>query len=342
LLWGGYNLKRQFFLLLSTMGLILSLSLFGCSSGGSSATGSSSNGSSGKLNVKFSTATTTGVYYPLGAALAKLWNDNVSGVKVASQASDGSVQNMNLMSQGKVNMALATTGVLYNAYNGKGKFEGRGFQDVRAVAALYPGVTHMVAREGIGVDSIEDFKGKSFVPGAPGSATRGMANKLFEAYGMTFKDVEAQFVGFTQASQLMRDGKIAGAAVNAGLPASAIVEMVSTGDGKLINLTDEAISQLSEKYPWFFKYTIPAGTYDEQEEDVVTFAVGNVLIVSKDMPKEKVYELTKTMWENLKTVQNTIAATEYMKLEMATTGLAGVPLHPGAKKYYKEQGVFKK
>ncbi|HET7578341.1 MAG TPA: TAXI family TRAP transporter solute-binding subunit [Bacillales bacterium] len=353
-------MKRYFGLL--ALIFVLVAALFGCGGGGSSSTGTSSSSSgdsssgqssdsgggsgssSGKtLDITFSTATTTGVYYPLGAALSKMWNDKVQGVKVSSQASDGSVQNLHLMQQGKINMALTTVGVLYNAYNGKAKFKGNPFKDVRIIAALYPNVGQIVARKGSGIHSIADIKGKKFVPGAPGSSTRVLSNHILAAYGLTFKDTKAQFVGFTQAAQLMRNKQIDVTDVMAGLPTSAVVEMLSTANGEIVPIDEQHIKKMQSKYPWLFGYDIPAGTYDGQDKAVHTVAQANMLIVPKDMPEDIVYNLTKAMWDkaNITTIRNSVAAAKNMKLENATTGLAGVPLADGAKKFYKEKGVLK-
>lgn len=342
-------MKRPF--LLMVFALILVLSLVGCSSrGGSSETSSSSDNdtksnsnvsSDGKLEVKLGTGTTTGVYYPLGATLAKIWNDKLPKVHVSSQSTDASVQNLNLMMQGKLNMGITTFGVLYEAYHGTGQFKDRPFKDVRVIAALYPNVGQIVTRDGVGVNSVADFAGKGFVPGAPGSSTKVLSERILAAYGLTFDDVKAQYVGFTEVSDLMRNKQVAGAQVMAGIPAAAIVEIMSTAKGKLLSIDDKQIKQLMDKYPWLYKYTIPAGTYDGQKKDVVSVAQGNMIVVPKDMPEDKVYELTKTMWDNIDAVRGSVSATKNMKLETATEGLSGVPLHKGAKKFYKEKGVLK-
>lgn len=324
---------------------ILILALAGCSNSSSTdKKGSSSpkaSDSGKKLDINLSTATTTGVYYPLGAAFAKMWNDKLPDVSVSSAASDGSVQNINLMQQGKINMAFTTIGVLWSAYNGKDQFKGRPYKDVRILAAIYPNVGQVVARKNSGVKSIADFKGKKFVPGAPGSSTRVLSDRIFGAYGLSLKDTNAQYVGFTEATNLMRNNQVDGAIIMAGVPTSAVVEMLSSANGELVNLGDKEIASLSKKYPWLSKYTIKSGTYDGQKQDINTVAQTNVLIVPKDLPDDKVYELTKTLWENIGPIGDSIAAAKGSVLEKAATNLAGIPLHPGAEKYYKEKGVLK-
>lgn len=295
---------------------------------------------SGKLVINFGTGTTTGVYYPLGATLAKIWNQQVPGVKVSSQATDASVQNLNLMMQGKLNMGITTVGVLHDAYTGEGAFKGRPYKDVRVLTALYPNIGHIVVRQG-NIHSVADLKNKGFVPGAPGSSTKVVAGQILSAYKMTFDDVKAQYVGFTEATDLMRNKQIDGAFIEAGVPNSAVVEILTTAKGKLVSLGEKEIHFIMNHNPGFYKYTIPAGTYEGQSKDVNTIAEQNLIVVPNNLPEEKVYELTKTLWENVDMITNNLSAAKEMKLETAAKGLSGVPLHKGAEKYYKEKGVLK-
>ena len=319
---------------------ILILALVGCSSS-STGGGSSKKANSGKnQDINIGTGTTTGVYYPLGAAFAKMWGEKMSGVKVSSQATDGSVQNINLMQQGKINVGFSTIDVLYDAYHGKGQFKSHPYKDFRVLAALYPNVGQMLTTKNSKVKSIDDFKGKKFVPGAPGSSTRVLAEQIFEAYGMTLKDVNAQYVGFTEATNLMRNHQVDGTIVMAGVPTSAVVEILSSADGQLVSIDDEHIKKLEEN-PLYKKYVIPAGTYDGQDQDVTTISQINLLFVPKDLSDDEVYNLTKALWENIGDIGNSITAAKGAKLEQAASSLAGLPLHPGAKKYYQEKGVLK-
>lgn len=337
--------KRSYMVIISI--LVLSIVLFGCNRSNFAPSKSSENDADrhvnekGTLEVNFGTGTTTGVYYPLGATLAKIWNDKVSDVKVSSQATDASVQNLNLMMEGQLNMGFTTVGVLYEAYNGTGKFKDRAYKDVRVIASLYPNVGQIVVRKGTNIESINDFKGKGFVPGAPGSSTKEISEQVLSAHDLSFNDVKAQYVGFTEVTELMRNKQIDGALIEAGIPASAVVE-ITTSDGQLISIDDEHIEKITTKYPWLYKYTIPAKTYEGQDQEITTVSQKNMIVVPKDMPDEKVYELTKAIWENIDSITSSISAAKNMKLETATEGLAGIPLHAGAEKYYKEKGVLGK
>lgn len=335
-------MKRSFFL--SLLVLVLCVLLAACSRGGSTSSSSTDSGKtkydgSGPIDIQIGSGTQTGNYYPLGAALAKMWNDSVDGVKVSSQATDASVQNLQLMKQGDLQIGFTMLDALSHAYNGTDEFKGNQYKDVRVLAALYPNVGQVVARKGTGVKTIADFKGKGFVPGATGSATNVLSKVILDAYGMSEDDVKAQYVGFSEVTDLMKNKRVAGAQLTSGLPTSAIVEILATANGELISMDDEHIKALTEKYPVYHKETIPKGTYDDQDKDIKTVGVTNALVVPKDLPEETVYQLTKTMWENIDQLRDSVSTAKNMKLENATDGLAGIPLHPGAKKYYEEKGI---
>ncbi|MEN1967493.1 TAXI family TRAP transporter solute-binding subunit [Lentibacillus sp. N15] len=337
-------MKRSIFL--SLLILILCFLLAACSRGGSTSSTSSDSGKSeydesGPIDIQIGSGTQTGNYYPLGAALAKMWGNNVDDVKVSSQATDASVQNLQLMKQGDLQIGFTMLDALSHAYNGTDEFKDNQYKDVRVLAALYPNVGQVVARKGTGVESVADFKGKGFVPGATGSATNVLSKVILDAYGMTEDDVKAQYVGFSEVTDLMKNKRVAGAQLTSGLPTSAIVEILATANGELISMDEEQINALTEKYPVYHKETIPKGTYDEQDKDIQTVGVTNALVVPKDLPEETVYQLTKTMWENIDQLRDSVSTAKNMKLENATDGLAGVPLHPGAKKYYEEKGLLK-
>src|SRR5699024_10390477 len=205
---------------------------------------------SGEINL--GSGTQSGTYYPLGAALAKIWDDEVEDVSVSSQATDASVENMQLMKQGELDMGLTETGVLNEAYTGTGSFEDNEYEDVRVLASLYPQVVQIVARQDAGIESFDDFEGEDFVPGAAGSATKNLADKVLEAYGMSEDDINAQYVGFSDVTDLMKDKQIAGGHILSGIPTSAVIEILSTANGELIGLDEEEIDLLTEENPELF------------------------------------------------------------------------------------------
>lgn len=329
--------------------LLLSMVIVGCSRGGDNESTSgnddsnaetNSNNNDGPTDIQIGSGTQTGNYYPLGSALAKVWDDEVDDVNASSQATDASVENLQLIKEGDIDAGFAMFDAIENAYDGEAEFEDNQFDDVRVLAGLYPNVGQVVARQDEGIDSFTDFEGEGFVPGATGSATKVLSDAIMDAYDMTEDDLDAQFVGFDEATDLMKNKQVVGAQVTSGLPTSAIVEMLSTADGELIDIDDDAMDKLTEKKPVYFSYSIPEDTYDEQESDIDTVAVNNGLVVYKDLDEDTAYEMTKALWENIEDLQGSVEAADEMELETATENLGDIPLHPGAEKYYEEEGVL--
>lgn len=336
--WGKIKLlskKWKSILCFSLLSIILVLS--GC--------GNDSNaGSDGKqknANLNFPTAATTGTIYPLGSAMANLWGKHIDGLRVNTQASNGGVNNLNLMKDGEAQISFATSGIIWEAYNGERGFKDRKYEDVRIVAGLYYNPNQFVIRKGSDVKSIGDLKGKRFAPGSVGSTPEVESSIILPAYGIKYPDdIKENFVGFTEAIDLMRNRQIDGALIQAGLPTAAVTEMISTADGELIGIEPDIRKKLMDEYPWYSEMTIPAGTYEKQEEDIDTLAIKMMLIADASVDDDTIYEMTKAFWENLAELESSHAIVKQMKLEDAVTELAGIPLHDGAKRYYEEKGLM--
>ncbi|MCW1927341.1 TAXI family TRAP transporter solute-binding subunit [Bhargavaea beijingensis] len=298
-------------------------------------------GESSSSKVTFTTGTTTGVYYPLGALLATHWTNDAE-IQVTSQGSNGSVENLKLMQKDQADMAFSTVNIIWEAYNGKNSFEGDAYDDIRIMANLYPNVSHIIALDDSGIESVEDISGKSFVLGAAGSATELESKLILESHGVDIGKVNENYVGFTEAVDLMRNKQAQAVNIYTGVPASAATELISTVDSKVLNMTDEGIANMtSDDYPWNFEYVIEKGTYDGQEDEIRTVGQFSSIAVDANLDEETVYEMTKSLWENLDKLAEGHSVVKQFKPEDAVQGTADVPLHPGAERYYKEIGVLK-
>lgn len=287
----------------------------------------------------FTTGTTTGVYYSLGAGLSTLWTKEM-GKRVASQASNGSIENLKLMSKGEANIAFTTVNIAYEAYNGKGSFKKKPYEGVRILANLYPNVSHIVVMNNDAIQSIKDLKGKSFVFGAAGSSTEIESKLVLKAHGIKADEVKGNYVGFTEATDLMRNGQVDGVNIYSGVPAAATTELISTLDTKVLNFSEDAIDQLVKDYPWNFKYVIKANTYDKQPKPITSVGQYSSIVIDEGVSEEAAYELTKMLWENVDKLEKSYSIAKQFDPHKAIEGTAGVPLHPGAIKYYKEIGVL--
>lgn len=326
---------------LVSMMLGAALVLGACGGGDSSSQEDGGKAGAKQQNLNFPTAGTTGTIYPLGSAIANLWGTEIEGLRVNAQASNGGVDNLNQLKEGEAHISFATSGIIWEAYNGERGFKDRKYEDVRIVAGLYYNPNQFVVREDAGIESVGDLKGKKFAPGSTGSTPEVESSIILPAYGINYPDdINANFVGFTEAIDLMRNKQIDGALIQAGLPTAAVTEMTSTADGKLIGIEPEIRKQLMEEYPWYSEMTIPAGTYETQEEDVDTLAIKMMLIADASVDEETIYQMTKVFWENLDQLETTHSIVKQMEIENAVTELAGIPLHDGAKRYYEEKGLL--
>ncbi|MBO8168391.1 MAG: TAXI family TRAP transporter solute-binding subunit [Thermoanaerobacteraceae bacterium] len=292
--------------------------------------------------INIATGTTSGVYYPLGNGLAQMWTDRVEGVKASAQATEASVQNMNLLQKKETDVAFSMNQVVANAYNGEDKFKGRANKNLRVLTALYPNVVQIVVPKNSDVNSIKDLNGKKFVPGAAGSGTETSAREILGLYGIDYverQDVKVDYVGFTQAVELLKNRQTDGAYFSAGVPNAALMDLSNSIDIRLISLEQDMIDKIVSEMPWYFPYTIPAGTYKGQDEDIHTVAQANLLVTTTDLSEDLAYELTKAIFEYKSDLEAVHSAAKRIKKETAMSGLVGVPVHPGAARYFEEIGI---
>lgn len=295
-----------------------------------------------QVNISFPTAATTGALYPLGAGISNLWNTKLGYVRANVQASNGGVQNLNLLKAGNAQVSFAVSSIAYEAMHGQRGFKDRDYKGLRVLAGLYYNPNQVVARTDSGVKTLADFKGKRFAPGAAGGTTEVESRIHFGATGLKYPDdIKAQFVGFTESIDLMRNKQLDGAWIMAGMPTAAVTEMCSTANGKLVPIDADLIKKLQADYPWYAEFMIPAGTYDGQTEPVRTTAIKLLMLTDASVPDDVVYDLAKTFWENLPELVQAHSVMKTVTKDMATTDLAGLPLHPGAEKYYREAGMLK-
>lgn len=289
--------------------------------------------------ITIATGGTSGVYYPIGGALSTLFEEEL-GVASSVQATGASVENVNLIDSGNAEIALITGDTAVQAYEGTGPFEEQGsVESVLGIAALYNNYVQIVTTEETGINTFEDLKGRKVGVGAPNSGTELNARMMFEGHGMTYDDVTPDYLSFAESVDQMKNGLVDAAILSSGLPNSAILDLATTHNAKLIPISDEAFDYLLNKYAFLQKSVIPAGTYGN-EEDVPAFAITNALVASSELPEEVVYLLTKTIFENLEYIHASHNAAKDITLETALNGLS-IPLHPGAERYYKEVGLIK-
>ncbi|MEP7281803.1 MAG: TAXI family TRAP transporter solute-binding subunit [Rubrivivax sp.] len=289
--------------------------------------------------INILTGGTSGVYYPLGVALGKIYADKIPGVRTQVQSTKASVENLNLLQTGRGEIALALGDSVKSAWEGE---EEVGFpkklDKLRGVAAVYPNVIQIVASQGSGVKTFADLKGKSLSVGAPKSGTEVNARRIFEAMGLSYKDLgKTEYLPFGESVELIKNRQLDATLQSAGLGVASIRDLASSVPITIVAVPAEVATKLG---PPFVATTIPANTYQGQTADVPTLAVVNFLVTHAGVPDEVVYQMTKQLFENLDTMVAAHKAATAIKLESAQTGMP-LPLHPGAARYYREKGLLK-
>ena len=284
------------------------------------------------------TGGTSGVYYPLGVALSEIYGETIEGARTQVQATKASVENLNLLQQGRGEIAFALGDSVKLGWEGdtEAGFPGK-LDKLRGIAAIYPNYIQIVASQESGIKTLEDLKGKSLSVGAPASGTELNARAIFEAAGMSYEDLgKIEYLPFAESVELIKNRQLDATLQSAGLGVASIRDLASSVAITAVAVPPEVVEEIGAPY---ISATIPAGTYEGQDEDVQTAAVGNMLVTHADVSEETAYEMTKQLFENLDRLTAAHAAANAIKLETALEGMP-VPLHPGAERYYKEQGLL--
>ena len=306
---------------------------------------------------RIGTGGTAGTYYPIGGLIANAISNppgsrpcdkggscGVPGLIATAVSANGSVANMNAIGSGQMESGFSQSDVAYWAFTGTGIYEGKGkVPDLRLIANLYPESIHLVARKGSGIKSVADLKGKRVSLDEPGSGTLIDARIILEAYGLTEKDIKAEYLKPQNAGDKMKDGSMDALFTVSGFPQGAVVEIASSGGGiDLISIDDASVEKITQKYKFFSRHTIPGGVYKGVDGDTKTLSVGAQWLTSVKQPEALIYEITKALW-NENTRKQLDSGHAKGKSITASTALAGagVPLHPGAEKFYREAGLLK-
>ena len=327
-------------LLLSAM-LSAALGLTACSSPSSESsdtTATDADPAADKLDAKFVTIATggaSGPYNIIGTSLAEIYAKTF-GVNSKTQTTGASVENVNLLTLGKVDMVLALSDVVTDAVKGENNFD-KPIANIQQIAVLYPNVVQLVSTQGSGIKTIEDLKGKRIAVGDQGSGTEVNARTLLEGFGMTYDDLTVDYLGFADAADAMKAGKIDAAFFSSGLPNSSLLELEQGLDLQIVSINQDTLKELIKTKPYFKTFEIPAGTYGN-ETAVPTAAIMNALLVRSELSEGDGYKLTKALFDNLEGLKNAHQAAADISLDTAQQGMVA-PIHPGAKRYYDEQAA---
>lgn len=309
-------------------------------------------------DIKFFTIGTGGTgatYYPVGGVIANAISNppgsrkcseggscGVEGLIASAVSSRGSVDNVNAIISGLRSSGFAQSDVAFWAYTGTGTMAGKPpAKDLRTIAALFAEHVHLIARADSGINSVADLKGKRVSLDEPGSGTYVDAKLILEANGLSTSDVTAEALKPTAASEALRNKKIDAYFIVAGYPTGAVVELASAERIKLVPIDGPGAAKLVSAHKFFSASAIPEGTYDKVPA-ANTIAVGAQWFTSAKQDEQLIYNVTKALWNDntRKLLDVGHAKGKVITLKTALDGV-GVPLHPGAERFYKEVGLLK-
>jgi TRAP transporter TAXI family solute receptor len=304
---------------------------------------------------RINTGGTAGTYFPIGGLIANAISNppgsrtcadggscGVPGVVATAVASNGSVANVSAIATGAAQSGFTQSDVAYWAFNASGIYEGRPKVDVlRAIANLYPESFHLVARKGAGIKTIKDLNGKRVSLDEPGSGTLVDARLILAAYGLTEKDMKAEYLKSQQAADKLKDNALDAFFSVSGWPLGAIAELAATTGIDLVPIDGPEAENLIKAYSFFAADEIPEGAY-KGVNGVKTVSVNAIWATSSKQPDKLIYDITAALWNpsTRRLLDSGHAKGRVIKLETATQGL-GIPLHAGAEKFYKEKGLIK-
>ena len=274
--------------------------------------------------------------YTWSAGIADVINKNVEGVQATAEETKGYVANIALMQAGELEASMATSLSAYEAWAGTGNYAGTEPGKIMAWMSIAPVAMHIITLEGGSVNSIADLKGKKIGMGQPGGVSMLDANVLMAK--VAGEDFEPFRVRLGDMVDMLSDGNIDAALWNGSFPLAPVIKLKAQRDLKLIPVDDAFFDSLRADYPPYFRLSIPGGTYEDVAADTPTFGLANGLVISADVPEERVYQMTKAVFENLDNLAGVHPAFGRMSAETILNGF-GSPLHPGALRYYREINV---
>lgn len=299
-----------------------------------------------------------GTYFPIGGTIANGISSppgsrpcdeggqcGVPGLIAIAQSTTASVFNNAAVQNGELEAGMAAADVTRSMYLGEGKFEGKPHDKLRIVANLFPEDLHLVLPAGESIESLADLKDKRVGIAQAGSGTQVAVLQMLDLWGVNRDNMDEAELNNAQSAERLADGQLDAYFYAAGWPVAAMVQLASTKGMALHSFSDEDLKKINDLIPAYIPSTIPAGVYEGIDTDTRTPAVSALLVVSADQPEELVYGITKAMWnDNTRNLlDNGHAKGKQITLDTALDGVMtlGVPLHPGAERFYKEQGLLK-
>jgi TRAP transporter TAXI family solute receptor len=294
-----------------------------------------------KITLSIATGPTGGVYYPMGGGMANILSKTVAGLSATAEATAGSIANLEFILTKKAEVALSMADASYDAYNGQEKFKGRPVP-VRGLMVLYPNRFHIVTLEGLGINKVADLKGRRVSTGPPRSGTEVKANRVLEAAGLNpDKDVTRERLTVQESGNALKDRKIDAFFWSGGIPTAAVTDLAASPGVKIKFIEHAELAEvLNKKFgPLYVRDVIPAKSYPGQERDAHVTTIWNILVTGADTPNDVAYNIVKTMFDKKEDMVRVHKESQNFDLKYQNNAAIVIPFHPGAVKYFREQGL---
>lgn len=299
-----------------------------------------------------------GTYFPIGGIIAnaisnppgsrscdKGGNCGVPGLVAIAQSTNASAHNVNAIQAGQMEAGLSGAATLHFAYNGIGAFEGNARPDLRVIANLFPEDLHLVLPDGATLDGLSALEGKRVGIAQAGSGTQIAVELILGAHGITRDNIEEAELNNSQSAERIADGQLDAYFYAAGTPVAAMIQLDNTAGMELYSFTKDEVAAANKAVPYYIPSTIPAGTYPGVDYDVNTVAVSGMFVTNANVDDDLIYGITKALWSKTarKLLDGGHPKGRVITLETALDGIEGigVPLHPGAERFYREVGMIK-
>lgn len=293
--------------------------------------------------ITVGTASVTGVYYPAGGAICRLMNRSrkESGLRCTVESTGGSINNLESIRKGDLDVGVVQSDMLYNAYNGTDIFTDVGAdKKLRILFALHSEPFTVVARKDAKISEFDDLKGKRVSIGAPGSGMRATMEELMKRKGWTEKTFAAvvDIKSNDLASELC-SGKVDAIVYAGGHPNGTIQQLTGSCETRLVNVTGKVIDDLVASHPFYSHAVIPGGMYNGNPKDTKTFGVDAILITSEDLGEDVAYEMVKSVFDHLEDFKTLHPVFSTLESRRMVRDADMAPLHPGALRYFREKGL---
>ena len=262
-----------------------------------------------------------GTYYPIGGAIAEVLNKEIPGMNASAQSTGASVANINMLRDGSVDLATVQNDITYYAVNGTEMFKDKKVDGLQGIASLYPETCQFVTLQSSGIKSLAELKGKRVAVGAAGSGVEANARQILEAYGVTYDDIDEQFLSFAEGASALKDGNVDVAILTAGYPTASVQDIASQNPVRLLPVDDKVADALIAKYPFYTKTVVPAGTYAGFNEDVPGVSVMAMLVAGPSVNADLGYSITKAIFSNLDRLQAAHAVGKQITKDTAKAGM---------------------